>query len=160
MMWSTSNRVVHTISRQYFGYHYVWCSPAFDASALGRYSLSSQQPPSSDPVSIYREQHAAVVRRDEHNAKVASQKATLKGVALKLSASGTISEYEFEEIVTFVDRTTIDDWVPVIYAIPFAPIAAKVLAVPRSERASAAPEYVVPNLLDSEFDVIEPMICR
>lgn len=157
IMWSASNRVVHFVSSRFFGYHYVWCSPVFDASALGRYARGAGQPPSSDPVSIYRNLHAAVQRKDEHNPTIQRQRTTLAAVALKLSAGGQISDDAAKEVIAYVEATTVSDWVPLIYAIPYAPVSGRVLAVPRTDRASAEPEYVIPDLVEGEFDIIEPM---
>jgi hypothetical protein len=159
LLWSASNHVVHFVASRYFGYHYVWCSPVFDASAVGRYSVGFGQPPSSDPASIYRALHAAVIRRDEHDHNMQRQKAKLKAVALELSQEGRISVDTAREIVAYLDATHISDWKPLIYAIPYSGVQDRVLAVPREERASAEPEYVIADLAPSEFDVIEPMPC-
>ena len=159
ILWSASNRVVHFVNSRFFGYHYSWCSPVFDASAVGRYARGAGQPPSSDPVTIYRNLHAAVTRRDEHDPHIARQKKTLASVALQLSAGGSISDEDAKEVVAYLDATAIADWWPVIYVIPYAPVAGRVLAVPRTDRASAEPEYVIPDLKADEFEVIEPLPC-
>ncbi len=56
-----------------------------------------------------------------------------------------------------VSNATILDWRPLVYVIPFAPVASRVKAVPRPKRASQEPEFIIEDLAQSEFEIIEPM---
>lgn len=159
LLWSAGNAIKYMINQRYFGYHYVWCSPVFEGSALGRYAPGSAQPESSDPASIYRRLHKDVLSKDKHSNEIIRQKDSLKGTALMLAANNKITPEAAAEVAAIVDGAETSDWRPVIYAIPYATVAPRVLAVPYNKRASAEPEYIVPDLIDTEFHVIEPMPC-
>lgn len=147
------------IGSRYLGYHFVWCSPVFDASAAARYTPGARQPPSSDPVSIYRVLYADVKSGDRHSDAIERQRKSCKATALKLLAEGKLSGDHAAEVAAIVDASQVNDWKPLIYAIPFDLVAHRVQAVPVAKRASLEPEYIIPDLLDHEFHVIEPMPC-
>ncbi len=86
MLWSASNMLKFKINEHYIGSHYVWCSPVFEAAALGRGALGSDQPASSDPATIYRRLHNDVAGRDRHANEVLRQKDSLKSAALLLES--------------------------------------------------------------------------
>jgi hypothetical protein len=159
-MWSATNRVVHHVSAHFFPSFYVWCSPVFEGKALGRYSIGAGQPPSSDPASIYRALHAAVCGKDEHNADVERQKEKLRTVALDLQANGMIDADDAAEVVAYVEAAHISAWTPMIYVIPYVAVKGRVWRVPRTDRASGSPEFVIRDLRSHEFEAIEPMPCN
>ena len=160
LLWSAGNRVTHYISENFFGQHYVWCSPTFDASAVERGKTGYAQPPSSDPVSIYRDLFEGVRRNDAHHHLVERHKAKLQAVALDRHIAKQLTAGGAREVISYLENSTIKDWVPLVYVIPLAPVASRVLTVPRTERASWSPEYVIQDLLSTEFSVIEPMPCH
>jgi hypothetical protein len=137
----------------------VWCSPVFEADAVSRYAPGAGQPPSCDPATIYRSLLAAVTRPDPNNSDIQRQKTKLSAVALDLANRGTILMDAAQEAVAYLEATHVTDWKPLIYAIPYAGVEDRVLAVPRAERVSAEMEYVITDLRPAEFDVIEPMPC-
>lgn len=156
LLWSTNTHLKYRIQKEFFGdKHYVWCSPVFSAAALGRYDIGANQPPSSDPFSIYRELRDAVGRTDSGCAKIISQKKVLRALAVELHGEGKISEAAMKEIVAMVKTADFSDWRPLIYTIPFSPVANRVLSVPRGQRASHEPEYIVRDLDRGEFQIIE-----
>lgn len=159
MLWSAGNWIKYTINERYFGYHFVWCSPVFEAEALSRYQVGAGQPPSSDPASIYRHLHKAVSKQDRHDNEIARQKTSIKGVALKLASEGKITSEQAAEIVTILNQAAITDWRPLIYAIPYVAVASRVQIVPLEDRASIEPEFIVPDLKQHEFHILEPMPC-
>ena len=123
---------------------------------MGRYSLSGTQPASSDPATIYRQLRHAVTTGDEHDAKIASQKSTISGLAVKFASDGVISGDDRDEILAMLNKTTVRDWRPLIFVIPYAQIGHRAQLVPRDKRASHEPEYIIPDLVDGEFRIIEP----
>lgn len=135
--------------------HYVWCSEFFDSKSLPRYSSSSQIAPSSNPADIYLDLKGAVQRKDEHSYKINEQKLSLKNLAIKWEASGEISTDDKEEIIYRVDKASFDDWRPLIYVVPRALVETRMQPVPPTKRASFGPEYIIPDLKRSEFDIIE-----
>jgi hypothetical protein len=100
----------------------------------------------------------AVRTSDQHDAKIVSQKAVLPAVAVQLCAGGKISEAARNEIVTVVAHSNLFEWRPLIFVIPYAPIADRVVEVERARRASSEPEYIIEDLRSHEFDIIEPAI--
>jgi hypothetical protein len=160
VMWSAGNRVSHRIAQEYFGYHYVWCTPTFEKAAVGRYAIGAAQPASSDPATIYRRLWAATRpgSADQHDRDVAQHRSTLEGVAQRLFASGRIDQSASEEIAAYVTSAHVTDWVPLIYAIPYGPVASRIRLVPPAFRAGQSMEYIIPDLVAGEFDVIEPNV--
>lgn len=112
----------------------MWCSQVFDAEKQSPYALGAAQAPSSDPKAIYKDLAQAIARADDHNAKIASQKTVLSGLAIDWHNNGAISEKDRDEIA-----------------------ASRVIDVPRNDRASSEPEYIIPDLVTDEFDIIEVM---
>ncbi len=127
---------------------------------MGRYHRSYGQPPSSDPARIYRSLHAAVTDKDEHNVDVERQRQKLQDVALKLLSDSKINDDDAQEVVAYMKAAHISEWKPMIYAIPYDAVRNRVLAVPRDQRASGHPEYVIADLKAEEFEAIEPMPCN
>lgn len=136
--------------------HYVWCSEFFDSTTMDRYSVRSQIAPSSNPADIYRTLRDSVIRRDQHCYKIREQKVSLKNLALKWEEDRTITLEQKQEIIYLVDHASFEDWRPLIYVIPRAPVESRLKIVPMSQRASIGIEYIVPDLERSEFDILEP----
>lgn len=112
-------------------------------------------PESSDPCSIYRELRAAVTRPDDHNAKINDQKATLSGLAVKFATDGRISEESRDEIIEIVKRASFNEWRPLLYVIPSHTLGARLKPVPREKRASSEMEFIIEDLKQSEFHILE-----
>ena len=139
--------------------HYIWCSPTFEGAALPRYAIGASQPASSDPATIYRDLHAAVRTKDGGCQKIKDQKKVLKALAIKWFKNNEISQVDRDEILAMVSRSDVTDWKPLIYVIPFETVAKRVVLVPRTKRASHEPEYILADLAESEFHIIEPYPC-
>jgi hypothetical protein len=135
--------------------HYVWCSESFDSKSLPRYSLSSQVAPSSNPFDIYQELKSAVQRKDQHCYKINEQKLSLKNLAIMWEGKGEISADDKEEIIYMVDAASFDDWRPLIYLIPRTSVETRLQTVQANKRASFGIEYIITDLMRSEFDIIE-----
>lgn len=60
-----------------------------------------------------------------------------------------------------VDNAVFRDWRPLIYVIPREPIENlnRLRTVPIQNRASNDVEYVIEDLRQNEFDLIEPVRC-
>lgn len=159
LLWSAGSLVRYKVNQRYFGHHFVWCSPAFEAAALSRNSIGSQIAASSDPATLYRRLHADVTSRDRHSNEIIRQKQSIKAAALRHMANNHISAERAAEVATFVDVADSSDWRPVIYVIPFDRVASRVQVVPINDCASLEPEFIVPDLVDGEFEVIEPWPC-
>ena len=136
--------------------HYVWCSEDFEPAALGRYAAGAGVPPSSSPARIYADLKAAVQGGDKHCDKIVSQRSSYKARAAAWHAAGEITQAQLEEIVYFADEPDLAKWRPLLYVIPLAAVASRIQVVPAVKRAGLGPEYIIPDLAESEFDVIEP----
>jgi hypothetical protein len=158
LLYSTNTYLKYRIQRDYRREHHVWCSPTFEAAKLGRYVLGAATPASSDPASIYRSLHRAVTEFDEHDGKIAEQKKVLLSLAVKWRADTLITDAEREEITAIVGSARFPDWRPLLFVMPYNLVSSRVLMVPRASRASIEPEFVVPDLKQDEFDIIEPAI--
>lgn len=156
LLYSTNPFLKYRIQQEYRGQHFAWCSPVFDARVLNRYALGADQPPSSDPYSIYANLHKAVNKNDEHDTKINEQKKTLPAIAVQWCNDGHISDATRDEIIAIVAKATFREWRPLIYVIPFSGVSGRVIEVERARRASSEPEYIIEDLRSSEFDIIEP----
>jgi len=58
-----------------------------------------------------------------------------------------------------VSKSDFLDWKPLVYVIPYAAVAGRAQLVPRPKRASHEPEYILADLGDTEFQIIEPWPC-
>lgn len=159
LLWSASNAIKHLIGSRYLGYHYVWCSPVFDGGSIGRYAPGARQPPSSDPVSIYRNLLNDVTKKDRHSNEIKRQREGCQALALRLLSEGRLATTAAAEIGAIVNAAECADWRPLIYAIPYSLVADRVQAVPFEKRASFEPEFIIPDLREEEFHIIEPMPC-
>lgn len=155
VLYSTQTYLKFRIQHDFIGKHRVWCSPVFDAEKQNRYAVGAGLAPTSDPASIYRDLSRAIQRADDHNAKIASQKSVLGGLAVDWHTNGHISGAQRDDIIAIIKHAPITEWKPIILVIPFASVAPRVKDVLRPDRASSEPEYIVDDLVAEEFDIIE-----
>jgi len=156
LLYSTNTALKFRINRDYLGgLHYSWCSPVFDAKGLSRYAAGSRRPPSSDPCSIYRELREGIQRPDDHCEKITSQRANLTSLAAKLHGEGKITDDVRDEIVESVKRASMTDWTPYLFVIPSHALGSRIKMVPRERRASAEMEFIIEDLKESEFHILE-----
>jgi hypothetical protein len=155
LLWSASCRLKYEIADRYYGAHFCWCSPVFEADAVGRYEIGARQPRSSNPASIYRDLAEYCRRPDRQDAKVASFMKTILQVAVDKQASGAISAMDCGKIAARLEYTNVVDWNPLMFVIPYASVASRVRQVPVEDAASGDPEYQIPDLQKSEFQIVE-----
>jgi hypothetical protein len=60
-----------------------------------------------------------------------------------------------DDITMTVSKATFSHWRPLLFVIPYAGVASRVLDVPRDKRASMEPEYIIPDLKIHEFGIVE-----
>lgn len=155
ILYSTNSWLAYAIGeRFYFGEHYVWCNPDFDARAVA--VIDQVTPPSSSPAEIYRALHEDVRRGDSHSSKIKdNMTGILRGAAVK-RAAGIISEEDQRDIVSMVDRAGGRDFRPLLYVIPYERVRGIVKPAPVAERAHPlSREYVIDALRRTDFDVLE-----
>ena len=138
--------------------HYVWCSDAFDPPR-NRVEGASYAAPSSSPVGIYRRLLEDWKGEDGGSLKIAQQRQSLITLASKWRREGDIDEKGFQNIAYLVKHSNLNYWRPLIYVIPQHAVApARVREVPQKDWANKLfPEYIISDLVRSEFDVLEPV---
>lgn len=157
LLYSTNVHLKFRICRDFRkNIHYVWCSGAFDSTALGRYDPGSGTPPTANPADIYRRLKSAVERQDRHDEKINQQRNNLLALAVTWVENGEIKPEEKEEIFYIIENASFKDWRPLVYVIPRHLVEDRLRVVPIERRASDEVEYIIEDLGESEFDIIEP----
>ncbi len=157
LLYATVTFMKFRIQRDYRNdVHYVWCSEHFDSTKLSTYAPGSKTARSADPAAVYRELAEDVATGDLHSAKIVSQRASLKDLAIRWETAGEITKDEKEEIVYMVDKAPFQEWRPLLYLIPRNLVADRLELVPIEKRASTEKEYIIRDLQRSEFEIIEP----
>ncbi|GAB3973698.1 hypothetical protein GCM10028806_28090 [Spirosoma terrae] len=156
ILYSTNCYLKYFIQKEFYkDVHYIWCSEIFDSKTLSTYSAGHFLPPSSNPADIYKQLQGECVRPDRHSYKINEQRASFKSLAMRFAASGTISDFDRDEIISLADSNEQAYWRPLIYLIPQEAVMGRVKLVPIAKRASIAKEYIIEDLKGSEFQIIE-----
>jgi hypothetical protein len=156
LLYSVNPWIKHHVHTIYFGgVHHVWCSEVFDARSPYTTTPVIGLPPSSNPVEIYRRLATDCREKDKHSSYIRDRRAVLLGLAVTWEHNGRITADEREEIVYWLNLPDFDIWRPLLYVIPRAPVSGRVRLVPAADRAGMAPEYVIEDLRQSEFDILE-----
>jgi hypothetical protein len=156
LLYSTNTYLKFFIQEKFLSdTHYVWCSECFDSKKLSAYLPAARVAPSSNPADIFRELRRDIDGRDRHSYKINSQKATLQKLALDWQAAGQITDPQRDEIIYITQHATFEDWRPLVYVIPTAPVSGRLQLVPIDKRAGFGDEYIIPDLRRSEFDILE-----
>ena len=157
LLYSTNAFIKYLICDNFRGgVHYVWCSETFDSAKASPYSLGSLVPPSANPADIYRTLTRDVSAQDQHSYKISEQKLGLSRLAVEWAAKGEITSEQRDEILEMVKIAPFDYWRPLIYIIPRDKIAlGRLKLVPVAKRAGFGNEYVIADLMTSEFEIID-----
>ncbi len=155
VLYSTNTSLAFNIAQRYYdGLHYVWCAPYSESRAVPA-NVGGVLPPTSSPSDIFHNLWEEVQRGDLHSAAIERNKlGILKGVAFKLSA-GVIDKNQAADINAILSLTQIADFKPLLYVIPYQPIAHLAKEVPVAQRAHPLSfEYTIEALPRAAFDVI------
>jgi hypothetical protein len=155
ILYSTNSWLAYMIAEKFYGSeHFVWCTPVFDARSLSAYTASV--PPTSCPAEIYRNLYEEVRRKDRHSVKIQENKAGIvRGAGMK-NAAGDISAEALKEIGAIVEQAELADFKPLLYVIPFDPVAKLVKEVPVAKKAHPlSEEYTIERLPRLGFDILE-----
>lgn len=141
------------------GVHYVWCSDTFDSAKVSPFSLGSLVPPSANPADIFRELARDAKLGDLHSHKISEQKLGFSRLAVDWATNGEITNEQRDEILEMVKIAPFNHWRPLIYIIPRGKIApGRLKLVPVAKRAGFGNEYVIADLMTSEFEIIDLII--
>lgn len=155
VLYSTNTWLAYGIAQTYYDeIHYVWCTPFFSSNASSGYDYTI--PPSSSPSQIYDGLYEDVRRGDRHSAKIEMNKAGILKGAIAKEKAGVINKRQRLEIFAIVQRAETKDFRPLLYVIPFQPVAKLVKSVAVEERAHPlSVEYKIEQLHRTLFDVVE-----
>lgn len=158
LLYSVNCFLKHNIQTRYQGdKHYVWCSESHDSMSPGALTPGAVPvPPTSNPAEIYRSLKRDVENEDKHSYKITEQRASLTRLARNWHKSGLISLNDRNDIIYAVKSVGFREWRPLLYIIPRALVQTRLQVVPLHRRAHPlAVEYIIPDLLRSEFEIIE-----
>jgi hypothetical protein len=155
--YSTNSYLSYLINERFYkGLHYVWCSPCFDPSKLGRGHIFEKIPPSSNPSKIYLQYLDGVKNGDRHNDRIKNNKKALKRGAAIQAKNGVIDQYNCEIIIKTINDATLEDFTPLLYIIPSALVNSRVQPVGPKEMANPlGVEFKIVDLRNNEFEFIE-----
>jgi phenylpropionate dioxygenase-like ring-hydroxylating dioxygenase large terminal subunit len=99
----------------------------------------------------------AVENGDAHNYKINEQKASLVRLAKLWEKRGEITKSDKEDIIWLATKSpNMLRWRPLIYLIPRSfSIDGRMRPVPAAKCAGLGREYIIQDLKESEFDIIE-----
>jgi hypothetical protein len=156
VLYSTNVFLKFHIQRRYRkDIHYVWCSAEWDSQSLDRYAPNALVPPSSNPVDIYRMLRRDVDRKDRHSAKITEQKASFALLAKSWLDAQELSQSDFDDLLFMIQNSEMEHWRPLIYVIPRATVADRLVTVPLARRAGLGDEYIIKDLKRDEFEIME-----
>lgn len=155
VLYSTNTKLAYLINERYYEHkHFVWCSPSYD-SQMG--SNSSFNPPSSNPVHIYKELNLAIEKKDKHNALIAGNKAGLRFGAQEKEKAGVINQKQLMDINWIIDTAEISDFEPLLYVIPYSLTIEELIeeVSPQDKANPFSYEYKIPALPRNLFHYIK-----
>lgn len=132
----------------YDNIHFVWCTDKYDHG--------TRQPASSNPLSIAQSFIQDVYSKDKHSAIIRQNREGLKRGAMFKRKNGVIDEETESEIIALVNAAEFDQFLPLLYVIPYSGVSSLCECVPRREKASYnSIEYRIQNLPRSAFDLLD-----
>lgn len=154
LLYSTNTWLAYAIAQRYYGgVHFAWCSPVYDGA---RADAHVRIPPSSSPADLYRLLRDEVERGEQHSAVLEQKR---KGVLLGADArraEGLIGDAEWKNINETVETSSLSEFRPVLYLIPYAQVRGMVAEAGVRERAHPfSIEYKVNPLPRECFDILE-----
>jgi hypothetical protein len=155
LLYSTNTWLAYRISEKYYGgNHWVYVAEHFERDPN---PLMGGAPPSSTPCEIYRRLRDEVDGQDSgSSAKVATNRVgLLNGAAAKFKAR-TIDAATRKEIESIVQTAPISDFRPLLYVMPYGPVATLVRRVNIGKKANPFwSEMIIESLPNSCFHAIE-----
>jgi hypothetical protein len=136
--------------------HYVWCSESYDhaSSLVPRVALPS--PPTSDPAAICRQVKQAVANKDRNDHRLIAWRTMLLGHVAAWETDGSLAPADAQDLVFILSSGDFDIWRPLLYVIDRSMIdPARIKLVPPGLRAGYGREYIIEDLVGSEFEPLE-----
>jgi len=161
VLYSIQSFLAYYINMEYYtDFHYVWCAPCFDSSALPR--TEPRLPPTSNPRELFNFFNNDVYIKDHHLSRmfIDGNIAGLTAGAEAKYRAGVITEDKKVEIIDLIryikEKRDFQYFRPIIYVIPYCLVQARVRRVNYKNTAlPLSPEYLITDLHKDEFDVID-----
>lgn len=149
LLYSINTEIAFRIQRTYYNNkHYVWCT--------NRYNHGISQPASSNPMSIATSFLRDIISRDNHSAIIKQNRDGLKRGAMLKRQSHIITEEQEAEIITLVNQADFDQFLPLLYVIPFEGVKTICEEVDSGRKAAShSVEYIIQELPRSSFEIVE-----
>ena len=135
--------------------HYVWCGETFDLRSKIRARSTLPAPPSSNPAEICDQVKKAIAGRDRHDHRIVGWRTSLLAHLTVWESDGTIEEESVKELAYMVEHGELDLWRPLVYLVEKSAVTPQMKLVPIDKRAGYGPEYIVEDLMGTEFDLLE-----
>jgi hypothetical protein len=154
VLYSTNTRLAYRIAQVFYGdFHYVWCSPYFDDSNLPKQDINL--PSSSTPREIGRTLLREISSGDRHSAKIEQNRKSLVSAAGIKLKDGVIDHSEYLEIKEIIETTELNEFLPLLFVIPYVLVIKLLAKAPVSMRANPlSQEYIIEKLPRAYFDII------
>lgn len=152
VLYSTNTSIARLLSVEYYGdVHWVWAGDVLDDPG-GKLQL----PPSSLAGDLFRRYMHDVNGKDTHSSLIERNRARLLDGCKVKQKEGILDDGTARRIRNQVRYYPIPLFKPLLYIIPYTPIAHLVKRVPPELTASTASnEYIIEELPGGKFDVFE-----
>lgn len=135
----------------YGGEHYVWCAPCRDVDRF-----ASINPPSSDPVSIYRRLVSDIRGGDKHSSIIRQNRRGIRRGATVKEQAGVIDAAKRKEIEKLARTASLAEFQPILLVMPFEVVRHIIKPATLPSRAAVwSQEFIIERLPRSCFDVLE-----
>ncbi|MEX1258366.1 MAG: hypothetical protein WEG36_12175 [Gemmatimonadota bacterium] len=154
VLYSTNTWLAWAIAERFYGgTHYAWCGPVFDGRTAAPHL---NIPPTCSPCEIYHSLAGEVARGDLHSDGIKRNKGGILRGATARRGEGKITADDEKDIAAIIGASQVRDFRPLLFVIPFAPVAVVIKKVPVPDRAHPLSlEYIIENLPRASFDVLE-----
>lgn len=155
VLFSTNTLLAYRINEHYYdGKHFVYCNPFPNLKAV--LPASTAMPPSSTPCALFKTYENDVAANDLHSAAIKNNRVgLLRGAAAK-KKQGVITSPQEAEIIQIVNDAANQEFLPLLYVIPYAMVEKLVKPVPVANRAHPfSEEFIIKELPREAFAIVE-----
>jgi hypothetical protein len=158
LLFSTNSRLAYHINSEFYGCHYVWCSPVYQPGSLDVRDLHYKIPASSSPADIYLS-FSKACKGDGHSDLIKNNRnGIIRGATQKLSDE-KIVDTNHARIVGIAKKATLIEFEPMLYIIRYDLVKDRIKEVPVKLTANPLGiEYRITDLQENEFEIIQPVV--
>ncbi len=147
-LFSTTTRIAKNIDEDFYnGNHFVWIALKFD---------DKKQAANSNPLTIANNFIREVATYDGHHDRINANKVGMMNGAMEMYKHKKISKKERKQIMTRIEISTYDEFLPLLYIIDTKKVASRIIEVPPDKAAKPdSPEYKLLDLHENEYELID-----